>query len=624
MEQLKYSQLSTAIDVSKVSTKLQLLNVVKMLKPMEAASLLLPLCALILWTISLKYVNIRAMTDLGLVSVLPASIIIALVIVTISFCLTLRQPKLRGPIILLHLFLLIFMLYGITTLVEEAPRFAVVYRHAGYTEYIMRTGSVDPSLDAYFNWPGFFVLSAFVTRVTGYQDILPLAAWAPVFFNLIYLGPLYMIFTSDTTDKRLVWLGLWFFYLTNWIGQDYFSPQGFNFFLYLVIIAILLKWFKVTTQAQPRVPGQLERHLRRFSPLAQRLYAWLAAPDTFCTPSKPWQRTALLICLVIIFALVVFGHPLTPFFVLASVTTLVIFRRCTPRWLPILMAIMTGAWIIFMAQAYLVGHLYDVTGNLGQVSNVITASVTDRVIEGSPEHIFVVVMRVIMTAAIWGLAFVGAVLRLRRGYLDVSYILLAIAPFSLIVANSYGGEMLLRIYLFSLPLMVFFVAALFCTTSNSGMSRKMTAAVAGVSLILLGGFLFTRYGNERMDYMTYAEVDGAHYLYSIAPTNSLLIAGWNDGPLQFQDYEKYNYASLADFPSNAITTPDVNAITRFIENQKHSDAYLIFTRSQKAESELLSGLPPGALDRLENALLRSRKFILVYSNPDARILEYAP
>ena len=232
MEQLKYSPLSTASSVCKVLPRLQFPNVGKMPKLTEAASILLPLCALFVWAVSLNYVNIRDMTDLGLVSILPASVIIALVILTISFCLTLQQPEPRASIILLHLFLLVFMLYGITTLVEEASRFAVVYRHAGYTDYIMRTGSVNPDLDAYFSWPGFFVLSAFVTRVTGYQDILPLAAWAPVFFNLIYLGPLYMIFTSATTDKRLIWLGLWFFYLTNWIGQDYFSSQGFNFFFY--------------------------------------------------------------------------------------------------------------------------------------------------------------------------------------------------------------------------------------------------------------------------------------------------------------------------------------------------------------------------------------------------------
>jgi len=621
MRQLKYSPLSTAPGASKVVTRLQLPNGMKIPKPGEAANVLLPLCALFLWAISLQYVNIRDTTDLGLVSVVPATVIIALVILTISFCLTLQQPELQAPIILLHLFLLIFMLYGITTLVEEAPRFAAVYRHAGYTEYIMRTGSVDPGLDAYFNWPGFFVLSAFMTRVTGYQDIFPLAAWAPVFFNLIWLGPLYMIFISATTDKRLVWLGLWFFYLTNWIGQDYFSPQGFNFFLYLVIIAILLKWFKVTTQAHPRIPGRLERHLGRFSPLAQKLYTWLTAPDALCTPGQPRQHIALLICLVIIFALVVFSHPLTPFFVLASVTALVLFRRCTPRWLPILMAIMTGAWIIFMAQAYLAGHLNEVFGNFGQVSNAITADVTARVV-GSPEHIFIGAMRVVMTVAIWGLAFIGAVRRLRRGYHDISYILLAIAPFSLIVANSYGGEMLLRIYLFSLPLMVFFAAALFYITSASGRSRKMTAAVAGVSLVLLGGFLFTRYGNERMDYMTYAEVDGARYLYSIAPVNSLFIGGWDNDPMQLQDLEKYNYVSLADISANAITAQNVNAIVQFIQGQRHSDAYLIITRSQKAAAELSSGLPPEAFDRLENALLRSRKFILIYSNPDAQILEY--
>ncbi len=192
------------------------------------------------------------------------------------------------------------------------------------------------------------------------------------------------------------------------------------------------------------------------------------------------------------------------------------------------MAIMTGTWIIFMAQAYLAGHLNDVSGDLGQVNNIITANVAARVV-GSPEHIFIGAIRVVMTVAIWGLAFIGAVFRLRRGYRDASYILLAIAPFSLIVANSYGGEMLLRIYLFSLPLVVFFAAALFYITSASGRSRKMTVAVTGVSLILLGGFLFTRYGNERMDYMTYAEVDSAHYLYSIAPPNSLLIGGWDNG-----------------------------------------------------------------------------------------------
>jgi hypothetical protein len=622
MSQLKYSQRAIALIPGKVFTRLQLPNIVKIPKPIDVICILLPLCAIILWSISLRAVDLRHMTGLGLVSVFPPSMIIALIVLTISFCLTLGQTRVRVPVLLLHLVLLVFMLYGITLLVEEAPRFSTVYQNAGYIEYIMRTGSVDPTLDFYFNYPGFFVLNAFVTRAAGYHDVLSYAEWAPVFFNLIYLGPIYMIFTSATNDKRLVWLGLWFFALTNWIWQDSFVPQGLNFFLYLVIIAILLKWFKVPPAAQPRKRRQHSQHLGRFSLLAHRLYMWLTAPDTLRTPSQPRQRIALLVILVVIFALVVFSHPLTPFFVLASVTALVIFRRCTPRWLPILMAAMTGAWIIFMTQPFLAGHSFMVTGDIGQVTSAVTSNVTNHVVQGTPEHIFIADMRVIMTALIWGLALVGGVRRLLRGYGDVTFVLLAVAPFPLLLVQSYGGEMLLRIYLFTLPLMAFFAAALFYTTSTKRSSLWLTAVIAGTSIVLLGGFLFTRYGNELKDYMTRAEVDGVRYLYSIAPPHSLLIEGWDGTPWQFQDYEKYTTLSLVSTVPDAVRNKDVNRIVQLIESEEGPAVYMIFTRSQEATAESFDGLPPGTEKRLEDALLTSGKFKLIYSNPDVQIFEY--
>src|SRR5215470_10242955 len=100
MEQSQNSQLLNALEVNKGSIRLHFLNFVRKTKPTEIVSVLLALCALVLWAISLAYVNIRDITDLGLVSVLPASAIIALVILTISFCLTLQQPELRLSILL--------------------------------------------------------------------------------------------------------------------------------------------------------------------------------------------------------------------------------------------------------------------------------------------------------------------------------------------------------------------------------------------------------------------------------------------------------------------------------------------------------------------------------------------
>ena len=129
--------------------------------------------------------------------------------------------------------------------------------------------------------------------------------------------------------------------------------------------------------------------------------------------------------------------------------------------------------------------------------------------------------------------------------------------------------------------------------------------IAGICIILLGGFLFTRYGNERQDYMTNAEVAGVHYLYSIARPGSIFIEGSDGTPWQMQDYEKYNTYSLTDKLYNAVATGNVNAIVQYIQSTKHTNAYLIFTRSQKATAESTLGLPSDALDRLEHVLISS-------------------
>ena len=146
-----------------------------------------------------------------------------------------------------------------------------------------------------------------------------------------------MILTVATNDKRLVWLGLWFFYLTNWIGQDYISPQGLNFFFYLVIIAILLKWFNMYHMGPPSQKSRWLWRLGRFSVPAYKVWVWAMAPDTYRIAAPSRKRTILLIIMIVIFAFDVSSHPLTPFFVITSVTALVIFRRCGPWWLPLLM-----------------------------------------------------------------------------------------------------------------------------------------------------------------------------------------------------------------------------------------------------------------------------------------------
>ncbi|GCE12661.1 hypothetical protein [Tengunoibacter tsumagoiensis] len=588
----------------------------------ELISLVLPVVAFLLWSLSLQHEDVRKMNDLGMVSTFPPLIFVALAVLIFSFGFTLLRPRISERVLFFHLILLILMLFATQSIVEEAPRFAVVYRHAGYTDYIMRNGSVNPDLDAYFSWPGFFVFSAMLTQLAGYHDILGYAGWAPVVYNLIYMGPLYMILRTLSVDKRLIWLAMWLFFLTNWIGQDYFSPQGLNFFLYLVIMAIVLRWLQPPARLRP---GFLAQKIYQSSAPVQKAYSWLTTPLIASGPVRPIQKGALVVILLLVFGFVVCSHPLTPFFVLTSMFILLLFNRCSPRWLPLIMAVMAGAWIFFMTKTFLSGHSSMVVGNVGQVSSAVSTNVTSH-IQGNSEHMFVAMMRIVMTVVVWGLAFLGCIRRVRFGQVDIVAILLAIAPFPLIAAQQYGGEMFLRIYLFALPFMVFFAAAFFFPRLHPGSHpRLLAAALLILHFGLFFGFLFTRYGNERMDYVTYNELAGIRHLYQIAPERSFFLGAGDVTPWPFEGFEKYGYDSMDDDPalSGVVATRDVMRLELFLKAQHAPNSYVVFTRGQEAQLELFYGLPSDALNQFATALVHSGDFTLIYHNSDVRIYSFA-
>jgi hypothetical protein len=631
---------------------------------------LLMLASVALWVWGLPRIELRDMTDLGLVSVLPVSMLAALALLATSFCLCLRSgggvvlriPRrvdlrsveiYRDPgdgrpvtvvrlephvefgrsvhelVLLAHVLLLIFMFYGLPSIVEDVPRLSATWRHAGVIEYIGRTGDVDPTIDAYFNWPGFFISGAFLVDLAGLDSALGIARWAPVFFNLIFIGPLLVIFRTATSDKRLVWLGIWFFYLTNWVSQDYFAPQAFGFFLYLVVVASLLRWFGRTDPGpSPLRSNPSGSKLARFVQRLPGRTAWNSPAPGIVTTLSPARRTGLLAVVIVLIAAIVPSHQLTPFAALAGVTALVAFNRCQARGLPLLTAVLIGTWMIFMAAAYLAGNLGDLLSQIGQLGTAVEANVGARV-GGSTEHLLVVYMRLLLAGALWTIALVGGIRAFRHGRPYSAYALLALAPFPLMALQPYGGEMLLRVYLFSLPFMVLFAASLFFPTSKMGRSWMTTASLGVVSLALLGSLFVSRYGNERMEYFTSQEASAVEQLYKVARPESLLVAGTRNFPRNFRDYEKFDYEWVVERPDWKLMDPahfSTAAVVRALEESMASrgtrDSYVIITRSQKAEVSLMGLGPRGSLDRFERDLAASSQFKLVYANEDAKIFAF--
>ena len=67
----------------------------------------------------------------------------------------------------LHLGALIVMLYGTAPIVYQEPRFAWVFKHAAFTNYIAVHHVLGPSLAIYRIWPGFFAVAAWIDKVAG-------------------------------------------------------------------------------------------------------------------------------------------------------------------------------------------------------------------------------------------------------------------------------------------------------------------------------------------------------------------------------------------------------------------------------------------------------------------------
>lgn len=581
---------------------------------------LVPLGAVLLWAMSLDTVNVREMNDLGLVSVLPVSYFASVLLLTVSFCLALRQRPLCLPIVVLHIGILILMLYGTPALVEDTPRFEATWKHLGIVDYIIKYESIDTSINAYFNWPGFFILAAFLTQAMGYESLVDLVAWAHVFFNLLYLVPLVMIFGAITRDHRLVWLGAWFFYLANWAGQDYFAPQAFAYFLYLVILGGLLMWFKATTGG-PTLAGSMLARGRKAVPQLAPVAAFVTRCDLENASSTPWQRMGLITIVVAAFATIVPSHQLTPVAAVVAVGALVAFSRITPRSLVILMAVMTAAWMFFMAVPYFHGHLESHLGSVGQVDQNINQGVASRV-EGSPDHIFVVRSRIALTIAVGALAMAGGLRRLWTGYWDVTPALLVVAPMFLIALQGYGGEMLIRVFFFMLPGLAFLAAALFFTRPGAQTPWRVSLSIGLVSMALLGGFLLARYGNERMDFYTTEEVAAVQYLYNTAEPGSRLIAGAGSVPWRYEDPTKFKHAFInRDIIQDTDVDTMAGAMLAAQENGRK--AYILITRSTKANVDLFFGLGPGALDRFEEELKDSNRFEMIFANEDASIFVLA-
>jgi hypothetical protein len=187
----------------------------------------------------------------------------------------------------------------------------------------------------------------------------------------------------------------------------------------------------------------------------------------------------------------------------------------------------------------------------------------------------------------------------------------------MLAGGDYGGEGMLRVYLFSLPCSVCLVAVLI---SRLRWPFRQQLAVGAILLLLTPLFLVSRWGNELFELVRPNEVTAVEELYRIAAPGSSLVSISPQLAWEFADVAKFKYR-----PSNLneFVLEDTAAIINLISDNPKG-GYVIITTGQIVYGWQTYGLPKTWGAKVEKLLVNSPYFKVRYSNPDAEILQYIP
>lgn len=566
-----------------------------------------PLIAAVLWLVSLHGIDPARMTDFGLISVLPVTYWCALAALVIGFSIAVRDVEKPRGLLLGYILVLIAMIHATPIFAYGTLRYSWAWKHVAIIDYFLGHNAPDPSageLSAYYQWPGFFTLNALIEHATGLKSALSYASWGPVLSNLAMIAPLLSIFKRATRDRRIVWTGLWVFYCASWVGQDYFSPQAFAYVGYLAILAVLLKRIARDEDVDTADGRRAE-----------------AAGRSRKRGTAGWLGLLLVPILAIDSS-----HQLTPFMLVTASAALAIPKRGR-RWALYVLAasaLLMVAWDTTVAMPFLRQNISSLLKAFGALNSNAGAGVIGL---GKAETGQVVVSYFDrgLSVLVWGLALWALARRsdrLRR----MRPLLLLLAPLPAIVANNYGGEMLYRVYFFSLPgAAVLAAATLLPRTQRSRKRRPYAAAFAlpAVLSVLLLGLLFSYYGKEQMNYFSPQEVDAAQYLSTHAPAGSLIIAEVPNYADAYENYETSTRVWLLPEPPDLVVkqsaVADPLAAIHLAARGWRGPVYYILTDSQLAEIRMEGEVGDPQLRSLVDGLTPANGFDPVYRNNDAGV-----
>ncbi|WP_142281361.1 hypothetical protein [Mycobacterium palustre] len=551
--------------------------------PAAYAALATLLVATVIWLVALPRLRADQGGQYGLLATPGGALLLAAVtLAVIAFAVSIAAN--RGFTAGFAVLLVILFERLTVTLIAPLPIYTYTYQHIGVIDYILKYRALPlPRVDLYNQWPGFFGLMSWFSSVA-HVDPVDVAHWFTPLVDVLIAVVVASLGLALGFGLRVALTAAMFAQVVNWVGQDYFSPQAVALFMTIAMLVMLASSNEFPAAGYLSVP---------------------------------------------IFAALTATHQLTPVWVTGLCTALAIFRQVSPRWLPAAYAMIEIAYVIprypyIKHWAYFSNPLHNLTasGSLKVVGRPSDGRIFNQFVQRG------------LSASVWLLAAICFYLLWKR--IGVQWALgLMTCSSVLVLGQSYGGECILRVFLYSLVgcsiLLATFVADALSNYENG--RQILTAIAASVLLITLTAAGLQSYFSwwsvvtvtqEELDASRrmLAENSHAKLVTMIAPQ-----AGWPMRPSA--DYvrlalaDKFYDNSLDDLNISLLNGPpkpeDFAALERDA-NSKQSPIYFALPHQLYAYDEYFGVFKPGTISGLIDLL--SHRPGWVREIDDADILEF--
>jgi len=527
----------------------------------------------ILWLYSIVTASVNNISDFGLITSLPVTYFISISLLSLSFFISLFSSHNRKTLFL-QIILLIIFLY-LTPILIEGARQRFAYSSYGVSDYIIRTGFANPTVVSYNNWPSFQIFTAIFVLITGVDANFLIPLCSPFLMEILLLLPLYFFFKVVLNNDLKIRLALWTYYLVNWLYRDYLSSQTFGFVLFILIFVLL--FLLINKNSRSHIFGSYR---------------------------------AILFTVIVLYIAVMTGHLLSAIILLSILFVLCATKYFDHKILFFSLATIAISWTVYAATVYLKSNLAQwlsemfnflltVTSNINKMGAV--NQIWERVLTNEVKMVYSVIFVVF--------AFIGLFIAYKRKSLNRvdKILLLSLIAIWLLFALPYSGEMFTRIWLFSLPFLVYFAV--------KNIDHRKIFAVFAIFLLLFAPtmLVWARYGEEKYDYIPQDELRGLKFLYSTVPSG-FFIGG---KPLiNTQGYGRYHMQHF-DFIENKDNFTSALAFTRsnLIAGGNTDPLYLIIDRGGREYHRRLYN-EPVLFENFTTQLSNSTLFNKFYSNPD--------